>query len=136
MFRSALVAICMLTIGCGQTGEATVACPDDDADGICGDVDNCPDIDNPAQEDGDGDGLGDACDDCIGQDVAVTWDSDTPDPAQCTEDLVGKISVCWDGYILVNNGYPGTAWCAYKDVTEASCNGGPNPGDVYVCQAG
>ena len=42
-------------------------CPNDpdndiDLDGVCGDVDNCPDVSNLAQVDTDNDGLGDACD--------------------------------------------------------------------------
>ena len=42
-------------------------CPDDpdndiDGDGVCGDVDNCPNIVNPNQEDSDGDLIGNVCD--------------------------------------------------------------------------
>ena len=41
---------------------------DIDEDGVCGDVDNCPDEDdfNPGQENGDGDEFGDVCDPCPG----------------------------------------------------------------------
>jgi hypothetical protein len=34
---------------------------DEDADGLCADLDNCPSDFNPGQEDGNGDGVGDAC---------------------------------------------------------------------------
>jgi hypothetical protein len=50
-------------------GDACDPCPNDstndaDGDGVCGDVDNCPDVANADQADGDGDGAGDACDAC------------------------------------------------------------------------
>jgi hypothetical protein len=37
---------------------------DADSDEVCDGADNCPDVVNPAQDDGDNDGLGDACDPC------------------------------------------------------------------------
>jgi hypothetical protein len=37
---------------------------DTDGDGICDDVDNCPNTYNPDQKDSDGDGIGDVCDNC------------------------------------------------------------------------
>src|SRR5687767_2070958 len=37
---------------------------DTDADGIADELDNCPSLYNPAQEDGDVDGVGDVCDNC------------------------------------------------------------------------
>ena len=36
--------------------------PSSDGDGVPDDVDNCPSVFNPSQEDSDGDGVGDACD--------------------------------------------------------------------------
>ncbi len=35
--------------------------PDEDADGVPDELDNCPAVSNPDQEDSDGDGVGDAC---------------------------------------------------------------------------
>jgi hypothetical protein len=37
---------------------------DNDGDGICSNVDNCPNVYNPDQRDTDGDGVGEACDNC------------------------------------------------------------------------
>jgi len=50
-------------------GDACDPCPNDptndvDHDGLCGNVDNCPDVPNPDQSDVDSDGQGDACDAC------------------------------------------------------------------------
>lgn len=39
-------------------------CDDNDDDGLCTEIDNCPDNNNPNQEDGDNDGVGDLCDNC------------------------------------------------------------------------
>jgi hypothetical protein len=49
-------------------GDACDPCPvtpDGDSDGVCDDVDNCPEVGND-QMDSDGDGIGDACDACNG----------------------------------------------------------------------
>jgi len=44
----------------------TVVGDDADGDNIASCLDNCVDVSNPAQTDGDGDGFGDDCDTCIG----------------------------------------------------------------------
>mgnify|MGYP000143262303 CR=1 FL=1 len=67
--------------GDGQ-GDACDPCPLSefdvvDGDGLCGDEDNCPEVNNPAQEDLDGDGLGDACDNCPGVANPDQLNSDT-----------------------------------------------------------
>ncbi|MCP3934569.1 MAG: hypothetical protein GY708_04260, partial [Actinomycetia bacterium] len=50
----------------GDACDACSADPDNDidSDGVCGDVDNCPNDPNAGQANGDGDALGDACDAC------------------------------------------------------------------------
>jgi N-acetylneuraminic acid mutarotase len=54
-------------------GDGTIDCEDvcpldaandADHDGVCGNVDNCPAMENPTQVDADADGSGDACDNC------------------------------------------------------------------------
>ena len=45
--------------------------PDDDSNGICGDVDNCPLVFNPRYEDTDQDGTGDACSQEVCIDIAL-----------------------------------------------------------------
>jgi hypothetical protein len=39
----------------------TVLCRDGDGDAVLDDIDNCPTVSNPTQDDADGDGVGDAC---------------------------------------------------------------------------
>ena len=52
-------------INLGGTAQSTCATVgDDDGDGICNDIDPCPDVFNPNPVDSDGDGVYDACDNC------------------------------------------------------------------------
>ena len=55
-----------VTDGSGNTSEfsAPFVLPDSDGDGVADDVDICPDVPNPGQEDGDTDGVGNVCDNC------------------------------------------------------------------------
>jgi len=50
------------TIGLGLLPAASSSSQDDDQDGIPNDADNCPNVFNPFQDDGDNDGKGDVCD--------------------------------------------------------------------------
>lgn len=60
-----VLVLCGLA-ACGGDAEPS-ACAgwggDDDHDGVCQAIDNCPDVLNPTQRDADDDGIGDACDD-------------------------------------------------------------------------
>jgi len=62
-------------------GDVCDACPfdflnDADADGVCGDIDDCLSVPDPLQSDVDGDGLGDACDNCPNTPSLVQTDVD------------------------------------------------------------
>ena len=57
------------------TGQ-TVGCIDSDGDGVNDDLDNCPGVDNPDQEDGDSDGVGTICDNCPGDSNPNQGDGD------------------------------------------------------------
>ncbi|MFH0892372.1 MAG: hypothetical protein V1867_06345 [Candidatus Falkowbacteria bacterium] len=64
--------------------EDYIARMDPDRDDIFGVMDNCPDVANPGQEDGDGDGTGDACE-TDGESGSET-DSQDPDLGTSTEE--------------------------------------------------
>jgi len=66
----------------GLTAGGEPVCPgssDRDGDGVCDEVDNCPDVANPLQEDSDHNGTGDACSACPPSNVAATFVAPTPD---------------------------------------------------------
>ncbi|MFT5432555.1 MAG: hypothetical protein ACI9OJ_003254, partial [Myxococcota bacterium] len=103
----------------------TGLCPNDpdddiDADGVCGDVDNCPKVANTDQADGDGDGAGDACDNCVSDANPEQYDSepgttDAVENADFSSDLVNLTPAGdpWTGEVsygggLVMSGGPGS----------------------------
>ena len=75
----------------------TDQCNDSDNDGIANDVDNCPWVANPDQQDTDGDGLGDAWDPDIDDDGVLNDDDNCPyvfNPDQQDTDGDGLGNAC------------------------------------------
>jgi cysteine-rich repeat protein len=60
----------------GNSIQAFAVVPDVDGDDVPDGIDNCPEANNPGQEDADGDGVGDPCDQCNGRDDAVCFCGD------------------------------------------------------------
>jgi hypothetical protein len=106
-------------------------CIDTDGDGVCDDVDNCPAVDNPNQEDQDGDGVGDVCDNC------PTTPNPDQDPGACTSQVV-LCDVDGDGDIdrmdlrLISRARNQPA-SGPDDPRDANGDGVINPRDVKAC---
>jgi len=110
---------------------AVIGCNDSDGDGVCDDVDNCPAVVNPNQEDRDGDGVGDVCDNC----------PDTPnpnqDPGACTSQVL-TCDVDGDGDIdridlsLISRARGQTA-TGPDDPRDGNGDGVITPADVKAC---
>ncbi|MCA9539140.1 MAG: hypothetical protein KC620_09665 [Myxococcales bacterium] len=81
------------------------ACLDSDDDGICDDVDNCPDVVNPEQEDLDLDGVGDACDACP---EVPAGDDPSPDLPGCPANRP-PVAVCADRVVEADKACLGCA---------------------------
>jgi plastocyanin len=101
---------CTPHCGMGMTGIILVldaAGPDTDGDGWGDDVDNCPNVFNPGQEDCDGDGVGDACDNDVDCNNNGTPDS-CEDFADCNNNNVPDDCDLADGTLHDdnNNGFP------------------------------
>ena len=65
--RVVLITVGSVTAACGlRIWPQPPECPDRDGDGVCDDIDRCPDTFDPSQADLDGDCIGDACQDSGG----------------------------------------------------------------------
>ncbi|PKP59005.1 MAG: hypothetical protein CVT88_06395, partial [Candidatus Altiarchaeales archaeon HGW-Altiarchaeales-1] len=105
--------------GGSQTGKVniTISCVDNDTDGICNDVDNCP-VYNPDQNDTDGDGIGNVCDNCVNVNNTNQTDTDSdgignvcdncpytynPDQNDTDGDGYGDACECLQPYIITQS---------------------------------
>ena len=106
--------------------------PDTDGDGIPDPVDNCPDIPNADQADGDGDGKGDACEKDRDNDGIDDEDDncpDTPNAAQGDADGDGQGDECDDD--IDNDGWSNDEDnCPYIANPDQSDMDGDGKGDV------
>jgi len=114
------------------SGNVCDACPadpfnDGDGDGICGNVDICPNVVNPGQEDSDGDGVGNACneaDDPDGDDFATAQDNCPAvfNPNQADGDGDGFGDVCDVCPLNVENDADGDGICESDDNCPLTAN--------------
>jgi CubicO group peptidase (beta-lactamase class C family) len=97
---------------------------DADGDGWFDDEDNCPDISNLLQTDGDNDGAGDACDGCC---LFRTGDANG---SGADEPTIGDLNVMIDALFIGND------WSVIPCLAEADINrsGGddPSPSDITI----
>jgi hypothetical protein len=112
--------------------ELYVECDDGDADNVCDDIDNCPGLYNPFQEDYDGDDVGDSCDVCpyhseddccnpIGSNVAPEITSPTVAFAIPSPDAFVYVATAvdpnCDGTELVISFFEVPSWCSVSGDT-------------------
>jgi hypothetical protein len=99
-------------------------CEDVDDDGVPNGLDNCPDDDNPGQDDADGDGIGDACEVPVACPCVDTWDNGRGAAPLTTHIMNNPVY-----FIPVFN--PKGAWCV--DIDESEWAFIPYTDDINQC---
>ena len=120
------IETCCRTDGTCPVG--SVPGTDTDFDGVCDDVDNCPNFPNPDQADSDNNGVGDPCEDTDGDGVIdgldVCPDSDQSD----VEVMIGKCSTS-----IINQMTP--SGCSFIDAIDACEAAATSHGRFVRCVA-
>ncbi|MCK4660502.1 MAG: thrombospondin type 3 repeat-containing protein [Phycisphaerae bacterium] len=142
----------------GGQARAFLLKPDYDGDGVADDVDNCPDVPNPDQQDSDNDGIGDACDNCSGVYNPSQSDADNDgvgdlcdncptvyNPSQADADNDGAGDVCDGCPYDPDKIEPGICGCGVPDTDSDEdgvpdcldgCPDDPNKIEPGVCGCG
>jgi cysteine-rich repeat protein len=119
--------------GGGREGEGEGEAGDADGDGVADAADNCPDVDNADQRDGDDDGRGDACDEDICGDGTQTSGEGCDDGDRDGGDGCSATCAIEPGFVCGSTGGPSACVPACGDginvAAEACDDGNTSAGD-------